>query len=102
MYCSRYYPYNYAPFLSDLKFFAEHDLVYEMGKAFLPFEQLLAVLPAASKQLLPPPLQVSICSHHHHLRRHRHNHRHYRFTAQSLCTIFFLSLESFSYLPMHG
>lgn len=29
------------------------EIKFDMGKPFLPFEQLLAVLPAASKQLLP-------------------------------------------------
>jgi 5'-3' exoribonuclease 1 len=33
------------------------DLTFEMSKPFLPFEQLLAVLPAASKALLPAPFQ---------------------------------------------
>ncbi len=30
---------------------------FELSKPFVPFEQLLAVLPAASKELLPKPLQ---------------------------------------------
>ena len=33
------------------------DLTFDKGKPFLPFEQLLAVLPVASKECLPPPLQ---------------------------------------------
>ena len=32
-------------------------LEFEMAKPFLPFEQLLAVLPPASRELLPKPLQ---------------------------------------------
>ena len=33
------------------------DLSFDKGKPFLPFEQLLAVLPVASKDCLPVPLQ---------------------------------------------
>ena len=33
------------------------DLTFDKGKPFLPFEQLLAVLPVASKECLPAPLQ---------------------------------------------
>ncbi|XP_046850575.1 5'-3' exoribonuclease 1-like isoform X2 [Xenia sp. Carnegie-2017] len=52
-----YYPFHYAPYVSDIKDFQDHPLVFEMGKPFLPFEQLLAVLPAASKELLPEPFR---------------------------------------------
>ncbi|XP_066564955.1 5'-3' exoribonuclease 1 isoform X2 [Amia ocellicauda] len=50
---SWYYPYHYAPFLSDIRNFSRLELKLDMGKPFMPFEQLLAVLPAASKDLLP-------------------------------------------------
>ena len=33
------------------------ELTFDSGTPFLPFEQLLAVLPVASKECLPPPLQ---------------------------------------------
>lgn len=36
---------------------------FELGKPFHPFEQLMAVLPAASKELIPPPYRVSITYH---------------------------------------
>lgn len=55
---SWYYPHHYAPFLSDVKGFANLEFNFELGKPFLPFEQLLAVLPAGSKKLLPEAFQV--------------------------------------------
>ncbi|XP_047224716.1 5'-3' exoribonuclease 1 isoform X2 [Girardinichthys multiradiatus] len=50
---SWYYPYHYAPFLSDIRNISELKLTFDLGKPFMPFQQLLAVLPAASKELLP-------------------------------------------------
>ncbi|KAJ8687572.1 hypothetical protein QAD02_023366 [Eretmocerus hayati] len=52
---SWYYPHHYAPYISDIKNFKDLKLEFDMGKPFLPFQQLLAVLPAASKTLLPTP-----------------------------------------------
>ncbi|KAK7867257.1 hypothetical protein R5R35_000245 [Gryllus longicercus] len=54
---SWFYPHHYAPYISDVKNFSELKLEFDMGKPFLPFQQLLAVLPAASKKLLPEPYQ---------------------------------------------
>ncbi|XP_053529543.1 5'-3' exoribonuclease 1 [Ictalurus punctatus] len=50
---SWYYPYHYAPFLSDVRNIAHLTLTFDLGKPFMPFEQLLGVLPSASKELLP-------------------------------------------------
>ncbi|XP_031621171.1 5'-3' exoribonuclease 1 [Contarinia nasturtii] len=50
---SWYYPHHYAPYISDISNFAHLNLDFALGKPFLPFEQLLSVLPAASKELLP-------------------------------------------------
>ncbi|KAK5646017.1 hypothetical protein RI129_004481 [Pyrocoelia pectoralis] len=54
---SWYYPHHYAPYISDIKDFSDLKLEFELGKPFKPHEQLLAVLPAASKTLLPVPYQ---------------------------------------------
>ncbi|XP_052869076.1 5'-3' exoribonuclease 1 [Anopheles cruzii] len=50
---SWYYPHHYAPFISDVDNFAHLKLVYELAIPFLPFQQLLSVLPAASRSHLP-------------------------------------------------
>ena len=55
---SWFYPHHYAPYISDVKNFASTvNVSFQMGKPFKPYEQLLAVLPAASKQLLPKSYQ---------------------------------------------
>lgn len=50
---SWYYPYHYAPYLSDIRNVSGLKLTFELGQPFMPFQQLLAVLPAASMELLP-------------------------------------------------
>ena len=44
--------------MSDI---SDIQIKFEVGHPFLPFEQLLAVLPPASKSLLPKTYQVSVC-----------------------------------------
>lgn len=55
-----YYNYNYAPFLSDIaKYMNDYEKPSYLGKQtkpYLPFLQLLCVLPTKSKHLLPNPL----------------------------------------------
>jgi len=58
VYVFRYYPHHYAPYLSDVKGFSDLKIEFELGQPFLPFQQLMAVLPTASKSLLPQALQV--------------------------------------------
>ncbi|OBS57985.1 hypothetical protein A6R68_10886, partial [Neotoma lepida] len=41
---SEYYPYHYAPFLSDIRNISTLTIHFELGKPFKPFEQLLAHL----------------------------------------------------------
>ena len=60
----RFYPYHFAPYVSDLKDFASINIKFELGIPFEPFQQLLAVLPPASKRLLPPAYQVFCCGFH--------------------------------------
>lgn len=48
-----FYPHHYAPYISDIKNFKDLNIKLDMGRPFLPFQQLLAVLPAASKEHLP-------------------------------------------------
>ncbi|XP_077080595.1 5'-3' exoribonuclease 1 isoform X2 [Siphateles boraxobius] len=54
---SWYYPYHYAPFLSDVRNISSLKLTFDLAKPFMPFEQLLGVLPSASKDLLPQGYQ---------------------------------------------
>ena len=53
-----YYPHHYAPMVSDMTDAASVDATLHYGEPFLPFEQLLAVLPSASHKLLPAPFKV--------------------------------------------
>jgi len=54
---SWYYPHHYAPYISDIKDFGDIDLNFDLSEPFKPYEQLLAVLPSASSNLLPRPYQ---------------------------------------------
>ncbi|KAL0200377.1 hypothetical protein M9458_003564, partial [Cirrhinus mrigala] len=60
-----YYPYHYAPFLSDVRNISGLTLTFDLAKPFMPFEQLLGVLPSASKDLLPQCYQVTNTLHVH-------------------------------------
>lgn len=48
-----YYPYHYAPFAADFKQITEANVTFEKGTISRPFEQLMSVLPAASRDNLP-------------------------------------------------
>jgi len=54
---SWYYNHHFAPWITDIRDFTDMNMNFELSKPFLPFEQLLAVLPAASKALLPVAFQ---------------------------------------------
>eukprot|EP01116_Phalansterium_solitarium_P020513 TRINITY_DN6088_c0_g1_i1.p1 TRINITY_DN6088_c0_g1~~TRINITY_DN6088_c0_g1_i1.p1 ORF type:complete len:1011 (-),score=391.46 TRINITY_DN6088_c0_g1_i1:223-3255(-) len=51
-----FYPYHYAPFTSEMKD-VDRDITFELGQPFKPVEQLMGVLPAASKQHVPVAYQ---------------------------------------------
>jgi 5'-3' exoribonuclease 1 len=53
-----YYPYHYAPMLTDLVDIADFSMEFEFGKPFLPFQQLMGVLPKLSGDLVPPAFRV--------------------------------------------
>ncbi|KAL7320183.1 5'-3' exoribonuclease 2 [Mucor circinelloides] len=52
---SWYYPYHYAPMASDFTNIDEFDIHFEKSAPLRPFEQLMGVLPAASKSHIPKP-----------------------------------------------
>lgn len=56
------YPYHYSPMVSDLTGLQGFSPHFDRGAPFTPYQQLLAVLPAASAKLLPKPYQVSLPS----------------------------------------
>ena len=53
-----FYPYHYAPMISDMVAIEQFEVAFQLGRPFLPFQQLLGVLPSASFKLLPEPYQV--------------------------------------------
>ncbi|GMR35858.1 hypothetical protein PMAYCL1PPCAC_06053 [Pristionchus mayeri] len=57
-----YFRHHYAPYISDVIDFSTMEMGFEMSQPFLPFEQLLAVLPAASSECLPRPLRELMCN----------------------------------------
>lgn len=52
-----YYPYHFAPFASDFEDISSLEISFEKGEPFKPAEQLMGVLPAASRTLLPKAFQ---------------------------------------------
>ena len=52
-----YFPYHFAPFASDFQEIANLEIKLEKGTPFRPAEQLMGVLPAASRSLLPKAFQ---------------------------------------------
>lgn len=48
-----YYPYHYAPFAADFVDLGKMTINFEKGRISRPFEQLMSVLPAASRHSLP-------------------------------------------------
>lgn len=52
-----FYRYHYAPQISDMTNISNFTFHFEKGRPFLPFEQLMGVLPPLSMQLIPPAFQ---------------------------------------------
>eukprot|EP00866_Antonospora_locustae_P000930 jgi/Antlo1/930/2446 len=53
-----YYPHHYSPFAKDLIKVSNLDFSFVLGKPLRPLEQLMAVMPPLSKELIPAPMQV--------------------------------------------
>jgi 5'-3' exoribonuclease 2 len=52
-----FYPFYYAPLLSDICNFSSQNITFDLAQPFKPLEQLLAVLPPYSSHALPRALQ---------------------------------------------
>ncbi|KAF8165046.1 XRN 5'-3' exonuclease N-terminus-domain-containing protein [Crassisporium funariophilum] len=52
-----YYPYHFAPFAADFVDVDQMDIQFNVGQPFKPFEQLMGVFPAASRQHIPEVFQ---------------------------------------------
>ncbi|TFY77629.1 hypothetical protein EWM64_g6384, partial [Hericium alpestre] len=52
-----YYPYHFAPFAHDFDEVTKMNIKFEIGQPFKPFEQLMGVFPAASRQHIPKIFQ---------------------------------------------
>ncbi|KAL5039286.1 hypothetical protein BDV3_002654 [Batrachochytrium dendrobatidis] len=52
-----FFPYHFAPMIDDLVDISEIKLQFDIGVPFFPFEQLMGVLPALSRQQIPPVFQ---------------------------------------------
>lgn len=52
-----YYRHHYSPRISDLKLGLDQVIAFEKGQPFTPFQQLMAVLPERSKNLIPTVLR---------------------------------------------
>lgn len=51
-----FYPFHYSPFLTDIDVPAENT-IFEVGRPFKPFEQLMGVFPQKTYYALPQCLQ---------------------------------------------
>lgn len=58
-----FYPYHYAPFAADLVEIADLKIEFDQGTPFRPFDQLMAVFPAASREHIPPAFHHLMTSH---------------------------------------
>ena len=54
---SWYFPYHYAPLISDIKELKDIEIKFDLSEPYLPLMHLLAILPSANNQLLPAPLR---------------------------------------------
>lgn len=57
-----FYPHHYAPLPSDLRNLGARKIEFIKSEPFLPFQQLLSVMPSASAHLLPRAYRPLMCS----------------------------------------
>ena len=54
---SWFYPFHYAPFVSDLSEVDNMPMEFDLSQPFEPYQQLMSVLPTLSKEIVPIPFQ---------------------------------------------
>lgn len=52
-----FYPYHYSPLVRDMKDVATITIDFELGEPFRPYDQLMGVFPAESRELVPAPFR---------------------------------------------
>lgn len=58
-----FYPYHYAPFAADMLEISDLHIEFDLGEPFRPYDQLMAVFPAASREHIPPAFHHLMTSH---------------------------------------
>lgn len=56
----KFYPHHYTPFINNITNFKNIKIKFKIKSPFLPFQQLITILPTTNKKLLPKPYQINL------------------------------------------